>query len=920
MACLPGFPLTRRISAKEFCRTRLLRNLIGILGPVFLSASLLAQQTKVLAPHKPFGPKAPYTGKWKKAAMPRSMVGGLWMIDANFKSSIYIKNSVEVSAVTVTPVLYLSNGKRYALADVTLEPAGTAVVNVNEALAQKGIAPWARLTGYVEIDYTWPWDPVCVTVTSVDPVYSVIFTSGLKASSTDILGPPLHQAAQIGPGTYSVEGMWWKQEVNVTGFIALSNISEQPVAAKVQVTDNSGNLLGEHSVRISPHGTKMVDIPELLATSGSAGGVRVTYAAPQDSVLVNGGLEDAASGYSAMVPFGWSPDASAKVAPAEVAELGLMVGAADPMMSFPDKTAFTPYSVLRNLSDQPVPVTPSVWWMQGGVPHSASGAPFIIQPSQTQSLDLIALLSKAGLANFNGSINLVLDFQSQPGGLLLAGGSVDQKNTYVFPAVPRGVHDSEAKAISYWSIANGDDTMVTVWNPADEAQDFMFTLHFAGGQYRLPIHLGPRATQMLTLSEVVQNQIPDAEGNIIPPTVKDGSATLAGAQADNQEILVAMDAGTYNVRKATCTYYCISCNGTVSVNIVTNPFALAKGGQTTLIMMGNQNTGGSYQLYGPSWSSNNTSVVSVGSSSGVVSGVAFGTAMITASLQSTPVYNPNWCSYNYLYCPDYGPASGSDTGTVAPTISQDQALWYFDGNPVPSGFTLGSTTVTLTASGGGSGTYGWSIKSGSSIAALKGTTSGTNVTSVQISSTGYSTAENDVTVQLQFEPSSGTQSVQTSYSLTVDSPYKFVSTGSTTNKGVAGPCSQIPSPSGTAGFQSLVPYAIISFQGQQITHIPVFESLNNDVPFYTGETWPFAANGFTSTDGTLVDNICAVGSLTPHPLPPQSPTLSTTAIDQINQQWTVGGGSVASGLPVQTDTLQRFIDHGRHTGITSPVR
>jgi hypothetical protein len=278
------------------------------------------------------------------------MVGGLWMIDANFKSSIYIKNVVEVSAVTVTPVLYLSNGKRYALADVTLEAAGTSVININEALARQGIAPWATLTGYVEIDYTWPWDPVCVTVTSVDAVHSVIFTSGLRASSTDILGPPLHQAAQIGPGTYSVEGMWWKQEANVTGFIALSNISEQPTAAQVQVTDNSGNLLGEHSVRISPHGTKMVDIPELLATSGSAGGVRVTYAAPQDSVLVNGGLEDEASGYSAMVPFGWSPDASAKVALAEVAELGLMVGAADPMMSFSGQDHI--YPVLG--SSQPV--------------------------------------------------------------------------------------------------------------------------------------------------------------------------------------------------------------------------------------------------------------------------------------------------------------------------------------------------------------------------------------------------------------------------------------------------------------------------------------------------------------------------------------------------------------------------------------
>lgn len=85
------------------------------------------------------------------------MVGGLWMIDANFKSTIYIKNGVKNAAVTVTPVLYLSNGKSYTLPDVKLDPSGTAVVNINDALARQGIASWATLSGYVEIQYTWAW-------------------------------------------------------------------------------------------------------------------------------------------------------------------------------------------------------------------------------------------------------------------------------------------------------------------------------------------------------------------------------------------------------------------------------------------------------------------------------------------------------------------------------------------------------------------------------------------------------------------------------------------------------------------------------------------------------------------------------------------------------------------------------------------
>jgi hypothetical protein len=49
------------------------------------------------------------------------------MVDANFKSSIYVKNLVETSAVPVTPVLYLSNGVKFALTPVQLAPARIAV-------------------------------------------------------------------------------------------------------------------------------------------------------------------------------------------------------------------------------------------------------------------------------------------------------------------------------------------------------------------------------------------------------------------------------------------------------------------------------------------------------------------------------------------------------------------------------------------------------------------------------------------------------------------------------------------------------------------------------------------------------------------------------------------------------------------------
>jgi hypothetical protein len=110
------------------------------------------------------------------------MVGGFWMIDPNRKATIYLKNSLETSSLTVTPIIYLSNGARYSLAPVTIEPSGTAVVSINDALDKQGIASYAILSGFVEVQYSWAWDPICATVISVDPIHSVIFTYGLQPS------------------------------------------------------------------------------------------------------------------------------------------------------------------------------------------------------------------------------------------------------------------------------------------------------------------------------------------------------------------------------------------------------------------------------------------------------------------------------------------------------------------------------------------------------------------------------------------------------------------------------------------------------------------------------------------------------------------------------------------------------------------
>jgi hypothetical protein len=593
----------------------------------------IAQQPTVLAPHRLIAPRVAASRQHAlPPEKPGSLVGGLWMTDANTKSQIYLRNLVETSAVTATPVLYLSNGVRYALDPVTIAPSGTKVVDVNAALQSKGVAPYATLHGYVEVDYNWPWNPLCATVRDVDTTHSLIFTYGLGPAAAPSQATPGKPAS-----TQTAEGVWWKQEPDVSGFVSLANPSALPIPATVQVSDDQGTLLQTDAVTVSPHGTKLVAVSKLGATARAVGGVHVAYKTTDGSTLiVNGGVEDRNSGYSAAIPFVSSPTTSADSYDTTVAEIGLMTGAADPMMAFPAGTRFTPYSVMRNVSTAPLTLAPTAWWVEGGNSKSAPLPTLTLAPGESRTLDMPALLATTRLKNYNGSFTLAFDVQGKRGGLLIAAGSVDQTYTYVFEVTPRAATESASKSLAYWSTANGDDTMVNLWNPADEAQDLIFKLTYAGGHYSLPVHLAARATRRFNISEIILAQIPDAEGNVVPLTVQEGSGRLAGGQADNQAILVGIDAGIYNVRKATCNIICFVCDGAEENYLTPNPFEVTIDGQTQMDFTVEWNTGYNYDVTNESRWYTTSANVTVGDT-GLVAGQVAGSATVSVVDESEPI-------------------------------------------------------------------------------------------------------------------------------------------------------------------------------------------------------------------------------------------------------------------------------------------
>src|SRR5690349_20937598 len=180
---------------------------------LLIGSAAFAQRPKVLAPHVPVAPKMARRHPLAPSTL-QSAVGGLWMTGPGMKSSLYLTNGLKTDPLTITPILHLNNGLQYSLSPVTLQPQETAIVDVNQGLGKQGIAPYATLYGYAEIQYQWPWAIVCATVRNVDVAHSLIFMYELQQppQATPNHDGPVNMVTMQAPRQQSLEGMWWKHE------------------------------------------------------------------------------------------------------------------------------------------------------------------------------------------------------------------------------------------------------------------------------------------------------------------------------------------------------------------------------------------------------------------------------------------------------------------------------------------------------------------------------------------------------------------------------------------------------------------------------------------------------------------------------------------------------------------------------------
>lgn len=443
------------------------------------------------------------------------------------------------------------------------------------------------------------------------------------------------------------------------------------------------------------------------------------------------------------------------------ASVGLMVGEPDPMMGFPRGTRFVPYLALRNTTPKPLVLIPVLNYMAGGQPVWRTLPDQRLAPLEARQVDLHAAMASLGLAHFDGNLNMTLSYRGHAGDVMVATGSVDETGTYVFEVEPEGLGRSSSKIASYWSVADGFDTMFSLWNPQPEAEDVLVTFYYAdgSGKYQLPVHLAGEASTMIDMEMLIMSQQPDADGHVIPSTVRLGSATFASAKGKTQPLTLNISVGTFNVETATCCTNKVNCCGWS--NFTTGPpNGTCPVGDTMQCSAQATNCDGTTQTFSATWSSSNTAIATI-NSSGVMTGVSPGSVTISATFPSLVLFTGTLCPPQT--CPMHA-QSASSNENITPTvsISGPSAVPLCSGCP-----TNGVNAIQLSASGNPSGgTFSWSTTSGNI------TLSNSSSATVTVTSAAASTSEADTPVKVTYTYNS--QSGITTQYITIQKPTYLV--------------------------------------------------------------------------------------------------------------------------------------------------
>jgi hypothetical protein len=840
-----------------------------------------------------------------------TLAGAVYTTTGGWSSSLLLLNA-EGKSITARVRLYNKRGAALTVPDITLEPYKNSSWNIADWIGNAD----GFETGSIEVLYHG-------------------LSMGLHAQETvtnqsQSLSFDVHFEEAMEFMSSTVDGLWWAldDKTDAQVFVANTKVAQTIVTPTFYV----GGLAhqGEQIV-LNGHESDVIDINKELKKlnlSATIGGISLTYTSGPGSLSAKGVISNKRTGFSTTMRFVDHMMGST----ASLHGANIMIGKQESNSGFLSTTRFRPHAVVRNVTDSPVQVHGRIRYSLLGQPNTSELNPVTLAANEVRELDLNSTINAIGGSAVTDA-GIELEYAAQPGAVMAYAASVDQTGSNAFDVPIKDPKEMVFKGgANPWRIDGNNRAVLHVKNvniPDGQKHEFTVSIYYDGGVYNLPVQtVEAGQTAEIDIKKLRDDQVLDGSGNLIPLTATSGQLSWypRAKKGDFIGRMVQYDpvAGTASSFSCDEPCWCGPDYGTSwlspgSFNGVPGDVFQVHAYEVDYDCHGWPH--GPYLINYANFYSTNPFVAYVVYPNYVVLADG-GSVYIIGAWDSQYTagetcdqwdWASGWCEVPNCDM-EPTPAGGATqvNSVQINSITPSANLWWFGGYS-PSGY---ATSITLSANvSPQGGSFQWTITAGTSIVQFSNNSSSATGNPVTLNSIGATGGINDVTVSLTYTANS--QSVTRTATLSVRAPYQLVSTGPDSTSSRGSDCT-VP---GNQGWLSLIHYKVVNQFNETVGNVGLHESVSkaNDVIF--PNNWTFTEGGIPllGSSATFDDRLCVTTSAyTPAPLPAGN---GSDLVDQLNQAWYIGTGTVGAnptGVDVQINLINRYLDHGTHFGISSP--
>lgn len=401
-------------------------------------------------------------------------------------------NSRVDTVTDVQPTFYTEEGLGVSGPVVHLQPAEIRYVEIASLIPPT--QRWRVRWGGISLSYTGKVFDIWAQITLL---------GALNSGSSDVTFSVLN-----GRGSDTQEAVWWMPRGG-RAVIALGNSSDTSIHTQLEYSSGDSQ-----AVDIEPHATEYVRlrprVDDILLASrdGRGESVHLTTVGPAGSLKVAGLVLASDSKLVSSIRF---YDTKGMVQQHLFATNLPLRG-------------YQPHIILSNTSDATLVARPRFRPAsgEGGTPVELTS--LTLQPHEIVELDLNPLLAAAVGRNDLDSVSVEVLNSGAPGTLIGAifGTSQRTSETFDVPLRDSGINRMNGGAYP-WRIDDDYTTVVSINNVGETPSRIVAQIYYQGGVYLFsPRDLAVGETAFFDLKQIREQQLPDANGNVLPRNVSIG--------------------------------------------------------------------------------------------------------------------------------------------------------------------------------------------------------------------------------------------------------------------------------------------------------------------------------------------------------------------------------------------------------------